>query len=58
MSYSIKAFNISGSPSGGIWSGSHITNSNLGTFNPSVGLGQTIVTYSLDGAMILLFIML
>lgn len=42
-------FNISGSPSGGIWSGSHITNSNLGTFNPSLGLGQTMVTYTFDG---------
>ena len=29
--------------------GSHITNSNFGTFNPSLGLGQTMVTYSLDG---------
>ena len=44
-----SAFNVFGSPSGGIWSGSHITNSNLGTFNPSIGLGQTMVTYSLDG---------
>ena len=44
-----SAFNIFGSPSGGIWSGSHITNSNFGTFNPSLGLGQTMVTYSLDG---------
>ena len=42
-------FNISGSPTGGVWTGNHITNTTLGTFNPSLGLGQDILTYNFNG---------
>ena len=44
-----SVFNMIGSPNGGIWSGTHVTNSNLGTFDPSLGLGQSIVTYTFNG---------
>ena len=42
-------FNILGIPSGGIWSGTHIINQALGTFDPSLGNGLNLVTYSLNG---------
>ena len=42
-------FNLSGSPAGGVWTGNHITNTTLGTFDPSLGLGQDILTYTFNG---------
>jgi len=42
-------FNLQGMPANGIWTGSHITNPINGTFNPSMGLGIDIITYSVSG---------
>ena len=39
-------FNLVGLPSGGIWSGNNITNTTLGIYDPSLGSGLDIVTYS------------
>lgn len=39
-------FNLTGQPIGGIWNGTHITNNTVGTFDPSLGLGNHLVTYS------------
>ena len=44
-------FNLVGSPASGTWSGSNITNPNLGTFDPSIGLGIDVVTYSVNGCI-------
>ena len=44
-----SSFNIIGSPIGGIWNGNHITNTSLGTFDPSLGVGYDIITYSANG---------
>ena len=42
------ALNLTAATSGGVWSGTGITNSTLGTFNPSIaGPGTHIVTYTL-----------
>ncbi len=42
-----SAVNLQATPSGGTWSGQGITNSTLGTFNPSVaGPGTHTITYS------------
>ncbi|MDC0204271.1 gliding motility-associated C-terminal domain-containing protein [Flavobacteriales bacterium] len=45
------SFNLIGSPVGGVWSGNNITNTNLGTFNPSLGLGVDVITYSYSGCI-------
>ncbi len=42
-------FNLTGVPSGGNWTGTNITNSSTGTYNPSLGLGLDLLTYSFDG---------
>ncbi len=42
-------FNLVGAPANGLWGGSHITNTALGTFDPSLGTGVAISTYSFDG---------
>jgi len=42
-------FNLTGIPSSGIWTGSHITNPTTGLFNPALGLGVDVVTYSVAG---------
>ena len=44
-------FNLVGTPNSGVWSGTHITNPVLGTFDPSLGLGIDIVTYAVDGCI-------
>ena len=44
-------FNIIGLPIGGSWTGNHITNPNLGTFDPSLGLGSDMLTYTFDGCI-------
>ncbi|MCW3104086.1 MAG: hypothetical protein JWO09_2526 [Bacteroidetes bacterium] len=43
------AFNLSGATAGGVWSGTGITNSASGTFDPSVGPGTYTVTYGVAG---------
>lgn len=41
------AFNLTGQPAGGTWSGTGITDVNLGTFDPSVsGIGSFVITYT------------
>ncbi|MBT5859208.1 MAG: PKD domain-containing protein [Flavobacteriales bacterium] len=42
-------FNIVGTPNGGVWTGNHFTNTTLGTFDPSLGLGWDLITYSANG---------
>jgi hypothetical protein len=42
-------FNLSGSPLAGVWNGTHITNSIVGTFDPSLGIGIDVVTYTFGG---------
>jgi len=42
-------FNLTGVPSGGNWIGTHVTNPISGLFNPALGLGVDIVTYTFDG---------
>ena len=44
-------FNLVGIPSGGVWSGSHIVDPILGTFDPSLGIGYDIFTYSFNGCI-------
>lgn len=45
------AVNLTGSPSGGTWSGTGITNPNTGTFNPSVsGTGTFTLTYNVTSS--------
>ena len=44
-------FNIAGAPNGGVWTGNHITNTTLGTFDPSLGLGLDLLTYSANGCI-------
>ena len=44
-------FNLSGFPNGGIWNGNNITNTSLGTFDPSLGLGLHNITYSYNGCV-------
>ncbi|MCW3085680.1 MAG: hypothetical protein JWP12_3046 [Bacteroidetes bacterium] len=45
------AFNLSGTTPGGVWSGTGITDTTAGTFNPVVsGTGTFTVTYSVAGA--------
>jgi len=42
--------NLVANPTGGVWSGTGINNSSLGTFNPSLaGNGNHIITYSISG---------
>ncbi len=42
------AFNLIAASAGGTWSGTGITNTSLGTFNPAVsGVGSFVITYSL-----------
>jgi len=45
------SFNLIGGPIGGVWSGNNITNTNLGTFDPSIGLGLDVITYSYNGCI-------
>ncbi|HIK63022.1 MAG TPA: hypothetical protein EYG01_03345, partial [Flavobacteriales bacterium] len=45
------SFNLIGAPIGGVWSGNNITNTILGTFDPSLGLGVDIATYSYNGCI-------
>ncbi len=45
------AFNLSGSPANGVWSGNNITNANLGIYDPSISLGIDIITYSFNGCI-------
>ena len=45
------SFNLIGAPIGGVWSGNNITNTNLGTFDPSIGLGLDVITYSYNGCI-------
>jgi gliding motility-associated-like protein len=48
-----SVFNLVGTPSGGIWSGTGITNSTTGTFNPSTsGAGNHQITYSFNSSCI------
>jgi len=42
-------FNLTGSPLVGAWNGTHITNQTMGTFDPSLGIGNDIVTYTFGG---------
>ena len=42
-------FNLSGIPSGGIWSGNYITNQTNGTFDPALASGPTNVLYEING---------
>jgi hypothetical protein len=44
-------FNLVGTPNSGTWSGTHITNTFLGTFDPSLGLGIDVITYSVNGCI-------
>lgn len=44
-------FNLIGMPNGGFWSGTHITNIMTGLFDPSLGLGINLVTYTFDGCI-------
>jgi gliding motility-associated-like protein len=45
-----NSLNLTATDPGGLWSGSGITDSNLGTFNPSVaGAGTHTITYSISG---------
>ena len=44
-------FNLIGVPSGGNWTGTHVTNPISGLFNPALGLGVDIITYSVAGCM-------
>lgn len=46
-----SAFNLTASSSGGVWSGTGITNTSSGTFSPSTaGPGTYIITYTLGGS--------
>ena len=46
-----SAFNFSASPAGGTWSGTGITNTTNGTFNPATsGVGTFTITYSVTGS--------
>jgi hypothetical protein len=46
------AFNLIGTPVGGTWNGTGITNPANGTFNPTVaGVGQQIITYTITDAV-------
>jgi hypothetical protein len=42
-------FNLIGSPLAGVWNGLYITNQITGTFNPSLGTGIDLVTYTFGG---------
>jgi gliding motility-associated-like protein len=43
-------FNLSAATPGGTWSGTGITNTSTGTFDPSVlGVGSTVITYDISG---------
>ena len=45
-----SAFNLSAVTGGGVWSGTGITNSSLGTFDPTTaGVGPHVITYSVSG---------
>ena len=45
------SFNLIASNAGGIWSGNGITDSSLGTFNPSVaGIGSSAITYEVPNS--------
>jgi len=46
-----SSFNLIGAPIGGVWSGNNITNTNSGTFDPSVVLGLDVITYSYSGCV-------
>lgn len=44
-------FNLTAAASGGVWSGTGITNASLGTFNPATaGAGTYTITYTISGA--------
>ena len=46
-----SAINLASLNSGGTWSGSGITNANIGTFDPSVsGNGSHVITYTIAGS--------
>lgn len=45
------AFNLLGSPSGGVWNGPNITNINQGTFDPSLGAGYHFISYDFNGCV-------
>ena len=42
-------FNLIGSPLAGIWNGINITNLTIGTFDPSLGIGVDVITYTFGG---------
>jgi gliding motility-associated-like protein len=45
-----SAFNLTAATSGGVWSGTGITNTTTGTFSPTTsGAGSFVVTYSISG---------
>ena len=44
-------FNLVGSPNNGTWNGNNITNTNAGTFDPSLSSGLNIVTYAMNGCI-------
>lgn len=45
------AFNLTAASGGGVWSGTGITNSSLGTFDPATsGTGTFTITYTISGA--------
>ena len=46
---SSSPFNLIGSPLAGVWNGLYITNQIAGTFNPSLGAGVDLVTYTFGG---------
>ena len=46
---SSSPFDLIGSPLGGVWNGLYITNQITGTFNPSLGTGIDLVTYTFSG---------
>jgi gliding motility-associated-like protein len=43
-------FNLSAATTGGTWSGTGITNSANGTFDPAIGAGIYTITYTISGA--------
>jgi hypothetical protein len=43
---SFSPFNLIGSPLSGAWNGLNITNSTMGTFDPSLGIGVDVITYT------------
>ena len=44
-------FSLIGSPAAGVWSGNNITDPILGIYDPSLGLGLDVITYSFNGCI-------